>query len=50
MTLDDELRRVVEDRLGPIAAEMVIRLLPGVPINVDVLEHERCEPLETSKQ
>lgn len=49
-TLDDELRRVVEGRLGPIAGELVIRLLPGIPINVVFLEHERYELLETSEQ
>lgn len=49
VTLDDELRRVVEDRLGPIAGELVVRLLPGIPINVVFLEHERYEPLEMTE-
>lgn len=42
VTLDDELRALVRDRLGSVAGELV-RLLPGIPLNVVFLEQERYE-------
>lgn len=50
VTLDDELRRIVEDQLGSIAGEIVVRLLPGVPVNVVFLEHQRYEPVMSDEQ
>ncbi len=47
VTLDDELRALVKDRLGGVAGELV-RLLPGVPLNVVFLEQERYEPVAPS--
>ena len=41
VTLDDELRAIVRDRLG-VAGELV-RLIPGIPLNVVFLEQERYE-------
>ena len=41
VTLDDELKAIVEDQLGPLAGRVVGFLLPGVPLNVVFLEHER---------
>jgi len=43
VTLDDELRSIVEDQLGPLAGQVVDLLLPGIPLNVVFLEHERYE-------
>lgn len=43
VTLDDELKSIVEDQLGPIAGQIVSLLLPGVPLNVVFLEHEAYE-------
>jgi hypothetical protein len=43
VTLDDELKSIAEDQLGPLAGEIVGLLLPGVPLNVVFLEHERYE-------
>lgn len=43
VTLDDELRALVSDRLGPAAGELV-RLIPGIPLNITFLEQERYEP------
>lgn len=42
VTLDDELRSIVKDRLGSIPGELV-RLIPGIPLNVVFLEQERYE-------
>ena len=42
VTLDDELRSIVKDRLGSIPGELV-RLIPGFPLNVVFLEQERYE-------
>lgn len=43
VTLDDELKTIVEDQLGPLAGQLVSLLLPGIPLNVVFLEHERYE-------
>jgi hypothetical protein len=45
VTLDDELKRIVEDQLGPLAGAVVNLLLPGVPLNVVFLEHQSYEVL-----
>lgn len=41
VTLDDELKRIVEDQFGSIAGAVVSALLPGVPINVVFIEQEK---------
>jgi hypothetical protein len=43
VTLDDELKAIVEDQLGPLAGTVVGALLPGVPLDVVFLEHESYE-------
>jgi hypothetical protein len=43
VTLDDELKRIVEDQLGPLAGAVVNLLVPGVPLNVVFLEHQSYE-------
>lgn len=43
VTLDDELKSIVDDQLGPLAGQVISLLLPGVPLNVVFLEHERYE-------
>jgi hypothetical protein len=45
VTLDDELRRIIEDQLGSVAAAIVSTLVPGIPLNVVFLEHESYELL-----
>lgn len=42
VTLGDELRSIVTDRLGSIPGELV-RLIPDFPLNVVFLEQERYE-------
>ncbi len=43
VTLDDELKEIVSDQLGPLAGAAVGTLLPGIPLNVVFLEHERYD-------
>jgi hypothetical protein len=44
VTLDDELKSIVEDQFGPLAGQVVSMLLPGIPLNVVFLEHQRYDP------
>lgn len=46
--LDDELKDIVSDQLGPLAGAAVGTLLPGVPLDVVYLSHEQYEALEPS--
>ncbi len=48
VTLDDELRAIIQDRLGAAAGELT-RLLPGIPLNVVFLEQERYEPTSSRR-
>jgi hypothetical protein len=48
VTLDDELKEIVEDQLGPLAGSLVDLLVPGVPLDVVFLEHERYAPVEST--
>jgi hypothetical protein len=41
--LDDQIRRLVEDQLGAAAGFIADQLLPGIPLNVVYLTHERFE-------
>jgi hypothetical protein len=43
VTLDDELKQIVSDQFGPLAGAAVGTLLPGIPLNVVYLEHERYD-------
>jgi hypothetical protein len=45
VTLDDELKQIVQDKLGTVAGSLVGALLPGVPLHVVFLEHQRYEPV-----
>jgi hypothetical protein len=49
VTLDDELEDIVEDQLGPLAGSLVSLLLPGVPLDVVFLEHEKYEFVEPAR-
>lgn len=41
ITLDEQIRRLVQDQLGTIAGFAVDTLVPGIPLDVIYLEHER---------
>lgn len=41
--LDDQIRNLVEDRFGSVAGFAVDRLLPGIPLNVAYLTHQRYD-------
>jgi hypothetical protein len=43
VTLDDELKRLVEEELGSLVGSIVGALLPDVPLNVVFVEHESYE-------
>ena len=43
--LDDQIRQLVEDQLGAAAGFIADQLLPGIPLNVVYLTHERFEPV-----
>lgn len=45
VTLDDELKRLVQEKLGGVAGSLVGALLPGVPLHVVFLEHQRYETI-----
>jgi hypothetical protein len=45
--LDDELKEIVSDQLGPLAGSVVSTLVPGVPLNVVYLGHDSYEVLGT---
>lgn len=54
VTLDEQIKRLVEEELGSIAGALADRLLPGLPLNVIYLNHEKYEaadatPLPTSE-
>jgi len=44
--LDDELKEIVSDQFGPLAGAAVSALLPGVPLDVVYLMHERYDVVE----
>lgn len=44
--LDDQIRRLVEDQFGAAAGFIAEQVLPGIPLNVLYLTHERFEPVE----
>jgi hypothetical protein len=44
--LDDHIRRLVEDQFGSAAGFVVDQVLPGLPLNVVYLTHERYEPID----
>jgi hypothetical protein len=43
--LDDQIRSLVEDQLGAAAGFIADQLLPGIPLNVAFLTHQRFEPV-----
>jgi hypothetical protein len=45
--LDDELKEIVSDQLGPLAGSVVSTLVPGVPLDVVYLGHDSFELLGT---
>jgi hypothetical protein len=47
ITLEDELKRIAEDQLGPLGGAVVSLLVPGIPINVVYLEHQSYAPATT---
>ena len=44
--LDDELKDIVADQLGPLAGAAVSALVPGVPLDVVYLGHDSYEVVE----
>ena len=48
--LDDQIKRLVEDQFGAAAGFIVDQLLPGIPLNVVYLTHERYELIESPNQ
>ena len=38
--LDDELKEIVSDQLGPLAGAAVSTLVPGIPLDVVYLGHD----------
>ena len=48
LRLDDYLSTLVEDQLGPFAGVAVDALMPGIPLNVVFLQHEKYELLDAS--
>ncbi|MFW6074266.1 MAG: hypothetical protein ACOC9Y_01640 [Chloroflexota bacterium] len=44
ITLDQQLRRLVEEQLGTAAGWVIDQLVPGIPLNVVYLNHERYDP------
>ncbi len=45
--LDDQIRNLIEDQLGSAAAFVADQFLPGIPLNVAFLTHQRFEtPVE----
>lgn len=44
--LDDELKEIISDQLGPLAGAAVSALLPGVPLDVVYLGHDSYEVIE----
>ncbi|HEX5164473.1 MAG TPA: hypothetical protein VFV93_03685 [Thermomicrobiales bacterium] len=45
--LDDELKEIVSDQLGPLAGSVVSTLVPGVPLDVVYLGHDSYDVLGT---
>lgn len=43
--LDDQIRNLIEDQLGGAAGFVADQLLPGIPLNVVFLTHQRFEPV-----
>ena len=43
--LDDQIRNLIEDQLGSAAGFVADQLLPGIPLNVVYLTHQRFEPV-----
>lgn len=43
--LDDQIRNLIEDQLGAAAGFVADQLLPGIPLNVVFLTHQRFEPV-----
>ena len=43
--LDDQIRNLIEDQLGSAAGFVADQLLPGIPLNVAYLTHQRFEPV-----
>lgn len=41
--LDDQIRQLVEDQFGSAAGFVVDQILPGIPLNVAFLTHQRYE-------
>lgn len=41
--LDDQIRNLVEDQFGSAAGFVVDRVLPGIPLNVAYLTHQRFD-------
>lgn len=44
--LDDELKEIISDQLGPLAGAAVGAFLPGVPLDVVYLGHDSYEVIE----
>jgi hypothetical protein len=43
LKLDAYLKSLIDDQLGPLAGTVVEGLLPGIPLNVVFIEHEKYE-------
>ena len=50
VTLDEQIKRLVEEQLGSIAGSLADRLIPGLPLNVIYLNHEKYEALDATPQ
>jgi hypothetical protein len=43
LKLDERLEELIADQLGPLAGAVASTLVPGIPLNVVFIEHERYE-------
>ena len=50
VTLDEQIKRIVEEELGSIVGGIVDQIIPGLPLNVVYLNHERYEVLDGTPQ